>query len=61
MLFRRPAVLLSALFLALAGLGGALVAQMESGERGILPIDSSGTLEITGIKVDVGIDPTFWN
>ena len=27
---------------------------MESGERGILPIDSSGTLEITGIKVDVG-------
>ena len=33
---------------------GRLVAQMESGERGILPIDSSGTLEITGIKVDVG-------
>jgi hypothetical protein len=27
---------------------------MESGERGILPVDSSGTLEITGIKVDVG-------
>jgi hypothetical protein len=54
MLLRRPAVLLSALFLVLAGLGGALVAQMESGERGILPIDSSGTLEITGIKVDVG-------
>ena len=27
---------------------------MESGERGILPIDSTGTLEITGIKVDVG-------
>jgi len=39
--------------LALAGLGGTLVAQMESGERGILPIDSSGTLEIGGIKVDV--------
>ncbi len=54
MLFRRPAVLLIAAFLALAGLGGALIAQMESGERGILPIDSSGTLEITGIKVDVG-------
>ena len=35
-------------------LGGALVAQMESGERGILPIDSSGTLEISGIQVDVG-------
>ena len=33
--------------------GGTLVAQMESGDRGILPIDSSGTLEIGGIKVDV--------
>jgi len=51
--FSRPAVLLSAAMLALAGLGGTLVAQMESGERGILPIDSSGTLEIGGIKVDV--------
>ena len=54
MQFRRPAALLIAVFLVLAGLGGALVAQMESAERGILPIDSSGTLEITGIKVDVG-------
>jgi hypothetical protein len=54
MLLRRPAVFIAAALLALAGLGGALVAQMESGERGILPIDSSGTLEITGIKVDVG-------
>ena len=54
MLFRRPAALIAAALLALAGLGGALVAQMESGERGILPIDSSGTLEITGIQVDVG-------
>jgi hypothetical protein len=51
--FSRPAVLLSAALIALAGLGGTLVAQMESGERGILPIDSSGTLEIGGIKVDV--------
>ena len=54
MLLRRPAVSLIAIFLLLAGLGGALVAQMESAERGILPIDSSGTLEISGIKVDVG-------
>jgi len=54
MLLRRPAVSLIAAFLCLVGLGGALVAQMESAERGILPIDSSGTLEITGIKVDVG-------
>ena len=34
--------------------GGTVVAQMESADRGILPIDSSGTLEIGGIKVDVG-------
>lgn len=54
MLLRRPAVSIIAVFLLLAGLGGALVAQMESAERGILPIDSSGTLEISGIKVDVG-------
>ncbi len=54
MLFRRPVALLAAALLALAGLSGALIAQMESGERGILPIDSSGTLEIAGIQVDVG-------
>ena len=51
--FRRPAVLLFAAAIALAGLGGTLVAQMESAERGILPVDSSGTLEIRGIDVDV--------
>ena len=43
-----PAIAVAALFA-----GGTLVAQMESGDRGILPIDSSGTLEIGGIKVDV--------
>ncbi|HXG82187.1 MAG TPA: heavy-metal-associated domain-containing protein, partial [Sphingomicrobium sp.] len=52
MLRRRPAILIAAL-IALAGIGGALVAQMESADRGILPIDSSGTLEISGIDVDV--------
>ena len=51
--FRRPAVLLFALMFLSAGLGGALLAQMETAERGILPIDSSGTLEIGGIEVDV--------
>jgi hypothetical protein len=40
------------LFVA-AGLSGVVYAQLESGERGIAPIDSSGTLEITGIHVDV--------
>ena len=46
-----PALLL---LIALATLSGALYAQLESAERGILPIDSSGTLEITGIHVDAG-------
>ena len=50
---RRPFVFLLALFLFVLGLGGSLYAQMESGDRGIAPIDSSGTLEITGIHVDV--------
>jgi hypothetical protein len=52
-LFRRHALLFALAMAALAG-GGAVVAQMEAGDRGILPIDSSGTLEIGGIKVDVG-------
>ena len=48
--------LLTATFclIALAALGGTLAAQMEAGDRGILPVDSSGTLEIDGIHVDVG-------
>ena len=54
MFFRRRWITASLCLAALALTGGALVAQMESGERGILPIDSSGTLEITGIHVDVG-------
>jgi hypothetical protein len=42
------------LLLAILGISGALYAQLETGDRGILPLDSSGTLEITGIHVDVG-------
>ena len=51
---RRPWFI--AAFVALFGLafGGIVLAQMEPGERGILPLDSSGTLEIGGIHVDVG-------
>src|SRR5215207_1425289 len=45
--------LLSIVLLSAFAAGGTLVAQMESGDRVILPIDSSGTLEIGGIKVDV--------
>ena len=55
MLSRRPLTLFAALF-AIAGFGGALVAQLESGDRGILPLDSSGVLEVSGIHVDVGGD-----
>jgi hypothetical protein len=53
MLRRRFAVLF-AMLLALAGVSGVLYAQLEGGDRGIAPIDSSGTLEVTGIHVDVG-------
>ena len=40
--------------LAIVGIGGGLYAQLESGDRGILPLDSSGVLEVGGIHVDVG-------
>ncbi len=50
---RRPWFLLLLVFLGLAA-GAGIYAQMESGERGILPLDSSGTLEVGGIHVDVG-------
>jgi len=50
---RRLLTATSCLFVLLA-IGGTVVAQMEAGDRGILPIDSSGTLEIDGIHVDVG-------
>jgi hypothetical protein len=42
------------LLLAVLGVSAAVYAQLEAGDRGILPLDSSGTLEITGIHVDVG-------
>ena len=44
------------MLLAAAGLAGGLYAQLESSDRGILPLDSSNTLEIGGIHVDVGGD-----
>ena len=46
--------LISAVAISALVVGGSLVAQMEAGDRGILPIDSSGTLEIGGVHVDVG-------
>ena len=49
---RRSLLTLTAL-IAIAS-GGVLLGQMEAGNRGILPVDSSQTLEIGGIHVDVG-------
>ena len=54
MVMARRSTLFFASALAALAIGGIVVAQMESGDRGIAPIDSSGTLEITGIHVDVG-------
>ena len=42
------------LLLAALGLAGALYAQLETADRGILPLDSTNTLEMGGIHVDVG-------
>ena len=42
-----------ALFAALLALGAAVVAQIEGGERGIAPIDSSADYEVSGVTVDI--------
>lgn len=44
-----------ALLLALT-IAGAVYAQLEGGDRGVPPIDSASTYEVTGIKVDVSAD-----
>jgi hypothetical protein len=49
----RPFRFLLLLLLATFGGAGVVLAQLESGERGIPPIDSASTLEIGGIQVDV--------
>jgi len=46
----RQLGLVAAVIFALTGLAAA---QMEDGDRGILPIESEGLLEVGGIKVDV--------
>lgn len=51
-LSRRLLPLALPALLALAG-GGALYAQLEGGDRGVPPVDSASTLEVTGIEVDV--------
>lgn len=49
--FARPVPL--ALMLCLAGVGAVTFAQIEGGDRGVAPIDSSADFEISGVKVDV--------
>jgi hypothetical protein len=51
---RRPLVVSLLLLLAVAGFGGAVYAQLESSDRGILPLDTSNTLETGPVHVDVG-------
>jgi hypothetical protein len=53
-MLRRRLVLPLLALLAALGIGAAVYAQLESTDRGILPLDTSKTLEIGGIHVDVG-------
>ena len=53
-MLRRPLVASLLMLLAAAGLGAAVYAQLESSDRGILPLDTSNTLEIGPVHVDVG-------
>jgi hypothetical protein len=53
-MLRRRFVAPLLILLAVLGVTAMVYAQLESADRGILPIDSSGTLEITGIHVDIG-------
>jgi hypothetical protein len=48
---RFPTLIIALITLVI---GGIVYAQLETGDRGILPLDTSGTVEITGIHVDVG-------
>ena len=52
-MLRRPFVSLLIVLFVAVGLSGVVYAQLETGDRGIAPVDSSGTLEVTGIHVDV--------
>jgi hypothetical protein len=58
-MLRRPLVVSFLLLLAVVGIGAAVYAQLESGDRGILPLDTSNTLEVGPVHVDVaGPDAT---
>ncbi len=40
-------------FVVACGLAAAVVAQIESSERGVTPLDSSGSFEVSGVPIDV--------
>lgn len=50
---RTHLLIAAAMVFGLALAGTAVVAQIESGERGIAPLDSSSSLEIGGVPVDI--------
>ena len=51
----RRLPLLAAFLATIAG-GGAVYAQLEGADRGVPPIDSASTYEVTGVQVDVGAE-----
>jgi hypothetical protein len=53
-MFRRRLAIPLLLLVALAGVAAAVYAQLESGDRGILPFDTTDTLESGAVHVDVG-------
>jgi len=53
-MLRRRLALPLLLLLAAVGIGAAVYAQLESGDRGILPLDTTDTLESPPVHVDVG-------
>ena len=42
-----------ALLLCLGGIGATVFAQIEGGDRGVAPLDSSADYEVSGVKVDI--------
>lgn len=50
---RRPLVISILLLIAALGIGATVYAQLESTDRGILPLDTSSTLEIGPVHVNV--------
>jgi hypothetical protein len=53
-MLRRHLALPILLLLAVAGIGAGVYAQLESGDRGILPLDTTNTIESGTVHVDVG-------